>query len=51
MPEPAPPVPGAKRAFLLVPRLGLDDGETCTPLQEIENMAVASLMARAPKAR
>ncbi len=46
MPDQPPPAPDAKRAFLLLRRLGLDDEEAYTLLQEIENMAAANLIAR-----
>ncbi len=46
MPDQPPPAPDAKRAFLLLRRLGLDDDEAYTLLQEIGNMAAANLIAR-----
>ncbi len=45
--EPTPvPAPDAKRIFLLLRRLGLDDEQAYTFVQEVDNMAAANLIAR-----
>ncbi len=41
-----PPDPDPKRVFLLFRKLGLDDEEAYTLVQEVENMAAANLIAR-----
>lgn len=41
-----PPVPDDKRLFLLLRKLGLDDEQAYTFVQELQNMAAANLIAR-----
>ncbi len=47
LPEPTSvPAPDAKRLFLLLRGLGLDDEQAYTFVQEVDNMAAANLIAR-----
>jgi hypothetical protein len=46
MPTSTPPDPDDKRVFFLLRKVGLDEDEAYTLVQELQNMAAANLIAR-----